>query len=91
MQPPSMLNFDELFIWVQCYNLPLILMHKEFLEKMGSKIRIVEEIDTRENGIAMGRYARIRVCIDIKQPLKKHIRVHVTQRAEEVIIMLSYE
>lgn len=55
LQPPSMLNFDELSIWVQCYNLALILMHKEILEKMGSKIGIVEEIDTRENDLAMGR------------------------------------
>lgn len=36
-------------------------------------------------------YARIRVRINIKQPLKKHIRVYVTQVEEEIIILLSYE
>lgn len=80
LQPPSLLNFDELSIWVQCYNLPMILMHKEFLEKMGSKIGIVEEIDTQENGLAMGRYARILVRIDIKQPLKNSGTCHPRSR-----------
>lgn len=91
LQTPSMLNYDELSIWVQCYNLPLVLMHKYFLVEVGRKIGKVEEVDTRDNGIAMGRYARIRVRLDIKQPLKKHIRVHVNQEEEEVIILLSCE
>lgn len=53
LQSPSMMNFDELSIWVQCYNIPLILMYKEFQEKMGSQLGIVEEIDTRENGLVL--------------------------------------
>lgn len=91
LNSPSMLNFDELSIWVQCYNIPLILMHKDFLEKVGSKIGKMEEVDIRDNGLAMGRYARIKVRIDITQPLKKHIRVQINQNYEEVIILLSYE
>lgn len=91
LQTPSMLNFDDISIWVQCYNIPLILMHKIFLEKVGSMIGTVEEIDTRDNGFAMGRYARIKVRLNINHPLKKHVRVHVNQEEEEIIILLSYE
>lgn len=59
LQTPSSMTFDDLSIWVQCYNLPLVLMYKDFLEKVGSQIGVVKEIDTRENGLAMGRYVRM--------------------------------
>lgn len=45
-------------------------MHKDFLEKLGSQIGKVEEIDAMENGFAMGRFARIRIRIEVNQTAK---------------------
>lgn len=91
LQTPSSMTFDDLAIWVQCFNVPLVLMHKDFLEKVGSQIGEVEEIDTRDNGFAMGRFARIRIRIDVNKPLRQYVRIAVNQREEDIIIILSYE
>lgn len=82
LQTPNNMTFDELSIWVQCYNLLMVLMHKDFLKKVGSKVGIVEEIDTRENGFAMGHYARLRISIDVNKPLKQCVRVALNKGDE---------
>lgn len=91
LQTPSMINFEEISIWVQCYNLPLVLLHKDFIQKGGSKVGVVGEIDRRENGLSLGRYARIKVHINVNRPLKQHIRVYVNKDDDDVIVLLSYE
>ncbi|XP_073028653.1 uncharacterized protein [Primulina eburnea] len=68
MQTPSMMSFPEISIWIQCYNLPPIFMHKDFLEKLGQHLGAVEEIDTKENGFAMGRYARVKCMLRLQNP-----------------------
>ncbi|XP_073017758.1 uncharacterized protein [Primulina eburnea] len=91
MQTPNMMSFTEISIWIQCYNLPLIFLHKDFLEKLGNHLGVVEEIDTKENGFAMGRYARVKVRIDISKPLKQHIRLSLASDEDEVFVIFSYE
>lgn len=85
------MKFDEISIWVQCYNLPMILMHKDLLQKIGSHVGAVEVIDTRENGFCIGRYVRIRVRIDVTKPLKQFVRVSTNPVDEDVCVILSYE
>ncbi|XP_073151980.1 uncharacterized protein [Henckelia pumila] len=91
LQNVTAMNFDTMPIWIQCYNLPLVLMHKDFLQKLGSQLGDVEEIDTRENGFSMGKFARLRVRLDLRQPLKKHIRLKIQSGQEDVFVLLSYE
>ncbi|XP_073025102.1 uncharacterized protein [Primulina eburnea] len=73
LQTPSMLSFTDVLFWIQCYNLPIACMHKGILEILGRHLGHIEEIDTRDNGLAMGRYARLKVRIDISKPLKQHV------------------
>lgn len=58
---------------------------------MGNQIGVVEEIDVRENGFAMGRYALLRIRLDLRKPLQKYIRISVRSEEEYVIVLLSYE
>ncbi|XP_075507390.1 uncharacterized protein LOC142544216 [Primulina tabacum] len=57
-------------------------MQRDVLLKVGSLIGEVEEIDTLDNGYAIGRYAHIRARIDVTKPLKKAISVSVNKDSE---------
>lgn len=46
-------------------------MERGFLQELGWKIRIVEEVETNEYGECIGEFVRIRILIDITQPLEK--------------------
>lgn len=51
----------------------------------------MEEIDEGDSGSFLGRFVRIRIRLNISQPLKRFVRVGVDERGEEVIIILTYE
>lgn len=46
-------------------------MEKEFLHELGGKIGTIEEVETNENGECIGEFARIRISINMTQPLEK--------------------
>lgn len=46
-------------------------MERDFLQELGGKIKIVEEVETDEYGECIGEFVRIRISIDITQPLEK--------------------
>ena len=46
-------------------------MEQETLRMLGETIGKVEEVDVDEEGECIGQYARVRISIDITQPLKK--------------------
>ncbi|KAH9698768.1 DUF4283 domain-containing protein [Citrus sinensis] len=57
--------------WVQIHNIPIMCMNKEAIQKLGEKIATVKEVETDEAGECIGQFARVRISIDISQPLKK--------------------
>ena len=63
--------------WVQIHNLPIMCMNKEAVTEVGKKIGKVEEIDTDEAGECIGQFARVRISINVTQPLKKVVFVQV--------------
>lgn len=72
---PRTMVFEEIDIWVQLHNIPLAFMHEKLLSKLGQQIGQFVELDRGENGAFPGRFARIRVRINITQPLRKCIRI----------------
>ena len=64
-------SFVYVSFWVQIRNVPIACMEKDFLYELGGKIGEVEEVETNENGDCIGELARIRITINITQPLKK--------------------
>ncbi|XP_052296966.1 uncharacterized protein LOC127902189 [Citrus sinensis] len=59
--------------WVQLHNVPLMCMDKYAIQKLGSLIGKVEEVDTDEGGECIGPIFRTRISVNVTKPLKKII------------------
>lgn len=66
-------------------------MHEDFLTKLGRHVGSMEEIDSGEDGSFLGRFARIRVHIDVSKPLTKCISIKPFGEKEDIIVLLIYE
>ncbi|KAH9735378.1 hypothetical protein KPL71_017712 [Citrus sinensis] len=64
-------SFSWTSFWVQIRNVPIACMEKDFLQALGGKIGIVEEVETDDNGDCFGEFARIRISVNITQPLER--------------------
>ncbi|XP_073122061.1 uncharacterized protein At4g02000-like [Henckelia pumila] len=85
-----LMDFEETTIWVQFHNIPLAFMHEDILLKLGRQIGMVVDLYRGENGLLQGRFARIRVRINITQPLKKCIRICAMRDEDDTIVLLVY-
>uniref|UniRef100_A0A7N2LCU4 DUF4283 domain-containing protein n=1 Tax=Quercus lobata TaxID=97700 RepID=A0A7N2LCU4_QUELO len=67
-------TFDYASFWVQIHNLPLRQMNKVIAEAIGRTLGTIEQVDVSTTGECPGRYLRVRVQINITQPLyrEKH-------------------
>jgi hypothetical protein len=66
---PAKMEFNKAFFWVRMFHLPLGCMSEAMGVKLGSSVRLVEEVETDEDGIGWGEYLRVRICLDISKPL----------------------
>ncbi|XP_075499819.1 uncharacterized protein LOC142538372 [Primulina tabacum] len=88
------LVFEEISVWVQCHNVPLVFMQSAILRNLGSKLGTVMEVDEGDEGdegSCTGRYDRIRVSLDINEPLRQCLSVRSEQEQEDICIILLYE
>lgn len=83
--------FEEIPIWVQCHNVPIAFMHEDIIRHVGSQIGRVLEVEAGEEKKCSGRYARIRISLDITKLLNKGFWVQFEKSSEEVCIILIYE
>lgn len=90
-QQATSIVFDELPIWVQCHNLPLAYMHSSILKNVGARLGKVIEVEAGEDGSCTGKYARIRIMLDISKPLRQGIWVKQEETGHESCILLRYE
>ena len=66
---PNAVKFSHSAFWIRVFNLPIKSMIREVGEDIGRGIGRLVEVDVPENGLGWGKYLRIRVEIDITQPL----------------------
>lgn len=90
-QSTADMSFDEMPIWVQCHNVSFAFMQSNILHNIGSKIGKVLEVEAGADGMCAGRYARIRMMIDISKSLQQGIWVQPENSLEEICIILLYE
>ncbi|XP_058749288.1 uncharacterized protein LOC131622280 [Vicia villosa] len=69
-EQPSALNMHFGVFWVRIYELPLILRTEAMAKKIGGIIGTFEEMDQKE-AHKNGRFLRVKVTMDLKQPLKR--------------------
>lgn len=89
-QQAAKMVFDELPIWVHYHNLPLAYMHALILKNVGARLVKVLQIETNEGGSCAGKYARIRVMLDLSKHLRQGIWVKQENLIDEICIILLY-
>lgn len=82
--------FTHTSFWVQIHNAPIMCMDKDIMQEIGGKIGKVEEVETDEIGGCIGSFARIRIRIDITQPLKKRLLPRL-EDGEKISLRVAYE
>jgi hypothetical protein len=69
--PPSQMKFNQTPIWVQIHDMPLACMNKKVGYKIGSSMGEVEEVAVAEDDVGWERYLRVRVNVELFQPLER--------------------
>ena len=57
--------------WVQIHGLPTLSQTREAGLRIGGSLGKVEKMDVGDKGFSLGGYLRIRVTLDISQPLSR--------------------
>ncbi|KAH9754526.1 hypothetical protein KPL71_015466 [Citrus sinensis] len=83
-------TFTHASFWVQIHNVPIMCMQKCAVQKLGEKIGEVKEIETDEDGECIGIFARLRISVDIMQPLKKILFIEVEGK-KKIPMAMVYE
>ncbi|XP_058748819.1 uncharacterized protein LOC131621797 [Vicia villosa] len=82
-EQPSNLNMHFGTFWTRVYDLPLMLRSETMARKLGQILGTFEEIDMKE-GNRSGRFLRIRVTIDLNNPLKRGTVVRFKDKTHRV-------
>ncbi|KAL5806286.1 hypothetical protein ACOSQ4_029019 [Xanthoceras sorbifolium] len=82
--------FDTTEFWIQILNVPLICMNKEIGSYLDNLFEDLCDIDVGATGDCVGKYIRVRVRMNIVQPLRRVLKIDL-DLGEEVILLLRYE
>ncbi|KAE8772758.1 hypothetical protein D1007_55169 [Hordeum vulgare] len=77
---PSDVCFDTLSMWVRILNLPFGLMNDDRGKALASTLGKVERMDVDDKGRAWGDYMRVRIFVDVNQPLMRCVSVFSHKR-----------
>jgi hypothetical protein len=75
--PPSQMDFSRSPFWIQAHEMPLVCMTKGVGTKIGRSIGELHEVDVAGDGVGWGRCLRMRVTIDLTQPLERGRALHL--------------
>jgi hypothetical protein len=70
-------EFSTIPIWIRIFGLPLGMMDRETGESIGDEIGEYLDADVGDDGLAAGKFLRVKVRINIKRPLMRGIMVNV--------------
>ncbi|KAL0410750.1 UNVERIFIED_CONTAM: hypothetical protein Slati_3664700 [Sesamum latifolium] len=82
------INWCEFFVHV--HDLPLSKMTMKIAALIGNKIGRFRDLELEESGRVWGASLRIRVVIDVTQPLFRALRIHTTL-GDELDVSFTYE
>nr|XP_020172955.1 uncharacterized protein LOC109758507 [Aegilops tauschii subsp. strangulata] len=81
---PEDYNHNNIPIWVRVYNLPLGMMTEESAEDIGNIIGEFVEADTGADGIAIGKFLRIKIRMQIDRPIMRGFTLDGGEESAEV-------
>lgn len=82
--------FTHATFWVQIKDVPIMCMDEEIYTRIGELIGKVEEINTNKIGDCLGQVIRLRISIDITQPLRKILFIE-SEDGKKVPVSIEYE
>ena len=65
LSSPTEIEFEKVSCWVRIFHLPLACIGQVVGYQNGSSIRVVEEVETEEDGVGWGEYLQVKVKIDL--------------------------
>lgn len=77
------MEFAHIPIWIRVSKLPFGLMHKEMGEAIGNEVGEFLEMEKEEDGLAVGKFLRIKIKLDIRKPLMRGVTVYIEKEGEE--------
>jgi hypothetical protein len=69
--PPAQMHFTYSPLWIQVHDMPLICMNKAVGTKIGESMGALEDVDVAGDGSGWGRCLRLRVTLDLFNPLER--------------------
>jgi hypothetical protein len=67
------LEFTHIPVWIKVFNLSLGLMNEGMGRLIGDKVGKSLEVETDEDGFAVGNFLRIKALIDVRKPLSRGV------------------
>ncbi|KAE8804354.1 hypothetical protein D1007_19371 [Hordeum vulgare] len=68
---PEDYEFNKSPIWVRIFNLPLGMMNVDSAEEIGNIVRNFVEADVGADGIAMGKFMRVKIRMKLDKPIMR--------------------
>uniref|UniRef100_A0A2N9HN71 Reverse transcriptase domain-containing protein n=1 Tax=Fagus sylvatica TaxID=28930 RepID=A0A2N9HN71_FAGSY len=82
LSPFSKACFDFMSFWVQIHDLPVKMMKPAACARIGSTLGTLEHVEDVGEGHSKGSFMRVRVAIDIRQPLCRGRKVGLGGKGE---------
>jgi hypothetical protein len=74
--PTSQIDFSTSPFWIQVHDMPLLCMTKGVGTKIGNSLGTLHDVDVAGDGVGWGRCLRIRVTIDLTNPIERGRALH---------------
>ncbi|KAK9146904.1 hypothetical protein Sjap_006807 [Stephania japonica] len=85
------MNFSKVAFWIQIHNVPRACMTRKAAYFLGDLLGSVEDVDLGDLGDCDGKFLRLRISIDIDEPLIKGLKVFIEEVNKEVPMIIQYE
>ncbi|KAK0583918.1 hypothetical protein LWI29_005055 [Acer saccharum] len=85
------MKFNRVEFWVRIHNLPLLCLTEDIGTFLGSMIGEVMDVDLLAAKNIGEKFVRVRVVVDIDEPLKRSLRVDLLGNGVITTMLLRYE
>ncbi|KAL0443829.1 UNVERIFIED_CONTAM: hypothetical protein Slati_2105600 [Sesamum latifolium] len=90
LDDPNSVDLNWCDFHIHIHGLPLGKMTKEVAKCIGNRLGRFKDVDTDQNGEIWGSSVRIRVAIDIRNPLKRALKIR-TILGDDHLVTFTYE
>lgn len=85
------LNFIFIFFWINFHKLPRVCFCRKYVEALGNVIGCFEYVECDEYGKMEGETLRVKIRINVEEPLKRGTNIKIGSMAEKTWIPITYE